>query len=342
MVQKSVVGLIYFCALTFLLSCGATSNPVVGSPLTIMPAAPPDGTIGASYGGTQGFSFVADGGTRPYTWSWTAAPGSALPPGLSLSALSGAISGTPTLEGVYSISITVSDSRLPSSQASTSYHITINGSAAVGITSPTPPDAILGMQYGGGDAGFSLTASGGVAPYTWAWVPTVGSSLPPGLTLSSAGVISGTATTAGSYTVTITVSDAESPSAQSTSNYTIDEIPATGLAITSGTPPSGKVNAPYGGFHVVAGHEFRGFPLGAVGGTAPYTWDWSAEAGSSLPPGLAVAVLFWGGSTRCCVIIPVIDGTPTTSGTYDVLLRVTDSASPPNSATARYTIDIQP
>jgi hypothetical protein len=53
-------------------------------------------------------------------------------------------------------------------------------------------------------------------------------------------------------------------------------------------------------------------------------------------------VLFWGGSTRCCLSIPVITGIPTTSGTYDVVLRVTDSALPPATRSVRGAIGIQP
>ncbi|HET6177294.1 MAG TPA: putative Ig domain-containing protein [Candidatus Sulfotelmatobacter sp.] len=306
-----------------------------------MSEAPPDGTLGATYGGTQGFSFIAGGGTLPYTWSWTAAPGSSLPPGLSLSAQTGRISGIPTLQGVYSLLINVSDSNAPANQARSSYSITVIEPSAVAITSPNPPDAVLRTPYGG-DYGYSLTASGGVAPYTWTWVAPTGSSLPPGLVLSSSGVISGTTTTPGSYTFSVTVSDSESSPAQSTSTYTIGVNQATGLTITSSIPPSGKTGVPYGGSHLVPGHQFYGFPLSAAGGTPPYTWNWSAGAGSSLPPGLKISVLFWGGSTRCCLSIPVIAGTPTTSGTYDVLVGVTDSATPPTSTTAKYTIDIKP
>ena len=117
---------------------------------------------------------------------------------------------------------------------------------------------------------------------------------------------------------------------------------ATGLTITSGTPLSGKIGIPYGGYHIISGHPFTGFPLSASGGTPPYKWNWSAASGSSLPPGLKISVLFFGGYTRCCLSIPVIAGTPTTSGTYDVVLTVTDSASPPAQTNAKYAIKIQP
>jgi Flp pilus assembly secretin CpaC len=60
--------------------------------------------------------------------------------------------------------------------------------------------AQLGVPYS-----LQLSASGGVTPYTWSLA--AGSTLPTGLTLSPAGVISGTPTTSGSFTFTATVTD---------------------------------------------------------------------------------------------------------------------------------------
>lgn len=66
--------------------------------------------------------------------------------------------------------------------------------------------------------GFILTAAGGVSPYTWS-----ATGMPPGLDLDrNSGNISGTPTTAGSYSVSVTVSDSESLPAQVSLYYTID------------------------------------------------------------------------------------------------------------------------
>src|SRR5215469_8493662 len=68
------------------------------APLMITTPPPPSGMIHLSYGGWHqdgcgfvgGWPLTATGGARsplypsPYSWSWTAAPGSSLPPGLGI------------------------------------------------------------------------------------------------------------------------------------------------------------------------------------------------------------------------------------------------------------------
>jgi len=84
--------------------------------------------------------------------------------------------------------------------------LTGNGIAASALTissSPTLPQATQNAAYQA-----TLATTGGVGPYSWALSPT--STLPAGLTLSSAGVISGTlasSVAAGSYQFTVQVTD---------------------------------------------------------------------------------------------------------------------------------------
>jgi len=81
---------------------------------------------------------------------------------------------------------------------------------------PQPGKACFMTQQVSG--GFTLTATGGVSPYIW-----TATGVPPGLNLdASSGNISGTPAAAGSYSVSITVSDSESPPAQASLNYTIE------------------------------------------------------------------------------------------------------------------------
>jgi len=117
----------------------------------------------------------------------------------------------------------------------------------------------------------------------------------------------------------------------------------TSLQITSGTPPSGTVGKLYDvrcnqipPCNVILG----GFPVTAVGGVQPYTWFWTAQLGSSLPPGL----LFPDMSRYQCLNVrpPAICGKPTQAGTYNVVITVKDSKSPPSHASKSYAIHIFP
>lgn len=75
-----------------------------------------------------------------------------------------------------------------------------------------------------GHVGFTFTATGGAAPYTW-----TGTGLPPGLGLyPKFGIMSGTPTTAGTYNITITAKDSEPTPHQIEAKYSI--------AISSSTP----------------------------------------------------------------------------------------------------------
>ncbi|HET9782275.1 MAG TPA: Ig domain-containing protein [Candidatus Dormibacteraeota bacterium] len=89
--------------------------------------------------------------------------------------------------------------------------------AAIPSPSPTPtaPLQASSPPFHGGEVGVaygavSLSASGGVAPYTWS---VSSGSLPPGLTLGKEGAVAGTPSSAGSFSFTIQVADAGDASA---------------------------------------------------------------------------------------------------------------------------------
>jgi len=71
------------------------------------------------------------------------------------------------------------------------------------ILSESIPDGFVNQAYS-----FQLQACCGTTPYTYS---IHSGSLPPGLTLSSSGLISGTPTTAGYTTVFIRITDSASP-----------------------------------------------------------------------------------------------------------------------------------
>jgi large repetitive protein len=153
----------------------------------------PGGMVGLAYTTT----IAATGGLSPYTFSVTTGT---LPAGLTLTPSTGAISGAPTAPGSSTFTVQVADSETQVVTATQSYTITIIPTLT--ITTSSLPAANIGVSYT-----TSIVASGGLSPYTFAI--TTGS-LPTGLTLSTAGVISGTPTAAGSFTFTITVTDSAS------------------------------------------------------------------------------------------------------------------------------------
>jgi hypothetical protein len=240
-------------------SCGGGSNSNSSTtttstgPLTTNITGLANGTVGTPYYVT----FTESGGTAPYTWSQTS--GGAMPGGLTFTS-QGILTGTPTSAGNFGPYVfTVTDST--GNTASTgSLSLTINA-LTLAVTTSALPGGTVGTAYS-----FSLAASGGSLPYTWS--ETSGGSLPPGLALSNAGVISGTPTTAGTYgPYVFTVTDANSKTAAST-----------GLSITitttlaSACVPAGGESlltsaSPYA--FLVKGSDANGNPLDIAGSFTP-------------------------------------------------------------------------
>jgi hypothetical protein len=175
-----------------LLACGGGGNTPPPTPLSVTTTSLASGQTAVAYNVT----LAATGGTAPYSWSVKTGT---LPAGLSLST-AGAITGTPTTAGAASLTIQVSDSEAtPQTAASGSLTLAISG-GMLQITSTTATVGTVGTAYN-----FQLQASGGVPPYTWA--VSSGSTLPAGLALSAAGVVSGNPTASGSFTPNIAVTD---------------------------------------------------------------------------------------------------------------------------------------
>jgi serine protease len=61
-----------------------------------------------------------------------------------------------------------------------------------------------------------LSASGGTPPYAWS-----ATGLPPGLTVSAAGSITGTPTKTGSYTVTVTATDSSNATGSASFGWSV-------------------------------------------------------------------------------------------------------------------------
>ncbi|MGC1817438.1 MAG: Ig domain-containing protein [Casimicrobiaceae bacterium] len=80
----------------------AVTPPAPPPPALAMTGSLPGGTVGVAYGSS---ALAVSGGVPPYSWSATG-----LPPGLSISTSTGAVSGTPTTAATYSLTVSVTDS----------------------------------------------------------------------------------------------------------------------------------------------------------------------------------------------------------------------------------------
>ncbi len=188
-------------------SAAPANQVTVGVTLTIGPmsvttSALADGLVGKSYKA----KLAATGGKGKQSWSIA---GGALPVGVKL-ASSGALSGTPTTPGTYYVTVAVSDTSKPANTATRTIQLVID---PMTFATASLPSAAVGSKYK-----VKIAMTGGKAPVVM--TVTTGA-LPPGLSLVH-GQISGTPTTAGSYTFTVTAKDNTKPTANTaTATYTI-------------------------------------------------------------------------------------------------------------------------
>lgn len=253
-----------------------SSSITIYSPLLITSSTLPESYIQTEFDG----QLTNTGGKAPFTW--TIASGT-LPAGMSLST-DGKISGTPTVSGAYNATVKVVDANNRSASKA------INGNIlpALAIAAVTIPDVYVNSAM----SSVQLNASGGKSPYQWS---VSSGSLPAGVSLSTAGVLSGTPTATGTYSFTIAATD-------------LNNVKTTrALTMVSYAPPV-VANAPSSDGYI--GTSFS-HTFSVTGGKSAYTWRISS---GSLPTGLTLNA-----STGA------LSGTPSSSGTFSYTVEVKDA-----------------
>ena len=228
---------------------GTATINVVSAPTITTTSPLPNGVVNTAYSAPV----TATGGATPLAWSATG-----LPAGLTINAVTGVISGTPTAQGQSTASVTVKDAN----QLSASANLSITIVAPLTITTASP------LTGGVVNVGYSVTmqASGGTPSYTWS-----ATGLPAGLTINATtGVISGTPTATGTSSASVTVKDSGNPQLTASGSFSIT-IGSTPVITTASPLPNGVVNSAYS------------TPLAVSGGTSPYTWS-----ATGLPAGLSI------------------------------------------------------
>lgn len=265
----------------------ANFSVVIGTQ-TLPPLVPdvtlPTAMIGVAY--SQVLSVTRGDGS--YSWSQN---GGSLPPGIALT-FGGTVLGTATQAGTYTFGAQALSAGLTGVG-----QITVTVIDQLAISTAGLPGATVGGVYSA-----TLTATGGNGTYTW-----TATGLPAGLSISTAGVISGTPTTDGSNSIAMTVTSGDGQTAQKT----LPLVVSNALTVTTPSLSDGQVGVAYSA------------ALAATGGAGSITW---ALASGSLPAGLTLST---GGT---------ISGTPSAIGAQTFTVQATSADA--QTATKSLTITI--
>jgi len=194
-------------------------------PVEIATGVLPSATEGTLYQQT----LQTTAGEAPFTWDIVSGT---LPPGVSLDSDTGEISGIPTVDGAYSITVEVTDSHLPASSDSRSFDLTVAPMPPLTVSTVSLPEATRDIPYEE-----TLEAAGGLQPYSWT---ITSGALPTGLTLDPSGRISGTPTVEGPVNFTAQVTDSRTPSFSDSGVVHINVAPP---------PPSQILDTPLAGLY---------------------------------------------------------------------------------------------
>jgi hypothetical protein len=248
-------------------------------------------------GDTYSRAFTASSGTPPYSWAF-----GGLPAGITETS-DGVLGGTFSSLSSAAVTITVTDSAGKWGYGYINFYVSA-ATANNPVISGAPFPAVSSQV--GNTFSRAFSASSGTAPYSWSFT-----GLPSGITETSDGVLGGTFSAAGNWTISVTVTDNAGKTATTSQAFIIAAATVNNPVIT-GAPfnqASGKV-----------GDSFSTV-LSASSGTAPYTWNFTG-----LPPGITETS------------DGVMGGTYSTAGSWTATVKVTDSAGETATATIIFSI----
>jgi hypothetical protein len=220
-----------------------------------------------------------------------------------------ASSGTISSSGLYTAPIVTATTTITVTAKSVA-DTTKSATAYVTVTTPPPPPLTItttSLPAATSDIAYSdtLTAAGGAAPYFWS---LSSGSLPAGITLQSAGSLSGTTSQSGTFTLTAEVTDSSSPKLTSSKLLTLTVL----SVVVTVTPATSTVAS--------AGTEQF---TAMVTNTSNVAVTWSASSGTISSAGLYQA------PTVTVTTTATVTATSTADTTKTATASVTITAPPP-------------
>jgi hypothetical protein len=270
----------------------AFSITVTCPTISVGPTTLPDPTQFAA-----GYSQSLNASGIPGTYSFAVTAG-ALPAGMSLSS-SGVLTGPATAKGPASFTVTATGPVGFACTGSRAYSFTVQA-PTIAVSPASLPNGTYGVPYSQ-----LITASGAPGPFSFA---VTAGALPAGLTLSSAGTLSGPLTVAGTFNFTVTATDASNNTGSRAYSLTVQ---APTITVSPASLPGGTHGTPYS--QVIT----------ASGTPGPFTFTVTA---GSLPPGLALSSA------------GTLSGPPTAGGTFNFTVTATEPGN--NSGSRAYSVTI--
>jgi hypothetical protein len=261
------------------ITLSATNTAGTGTlPLTFTVAQPvPVISSAAVATGRAGVVFAGYTTTATNSPTSFALASGALPAGLSLNPATGQITGTPSASGTFNVTLTATNAGGTSVAFSVSFRIAAAATVPVVTSSPVATGRVGEAFSYQTTASFSPTGFAAVGP------------LPGGLSINATGLVSGTPTTAGRFTMNLTATNADGTSAPLAVQVTITPS-ALSPVITSSSTAGGTAGSAFAytiaATNTPTAFTATGLPAGlAVNGTT------GAISGVASAPGESTVVL---------------------------------------------------